>query len=93
MHYTKLERMTEEHHLEIYAKMKELMWTDSMVLLTKYCHLLENDIGQLGYFPSAYQSYWIASVELALSAAKHVYTSKQSWYHFETFKVPKKRSL
>ena len=44
----KIKGMTEEQHLEIYAKVKELMWMDSMVIVSKHLNLLDDDIGQLG---------------------------------------------
>ena len=87
----KIKGMTEEQHLEIYAKVKELMWMDSMVIVSKHLNLLDDDIGQLGDCLSTSQSYWIALVESALSTAEHAYSGKQSWDHFQTFKVPKQK--
>ena len=88
----KIEGMTEEQHLEIYAKVKELMWMDSMVIVSKHQNLLDDGIGQLGDCLSTSRSYWIALVvESALSTAEHAYSGKQSWDHFQTFKVPKQK--
>ena len=87
----KIKGMTEEQHLEIYAKVKELMWMDSMVIVSKHLNLLDDDIGQLGDCLSTSWFYWIALVESSLSTAEHAYSGKQSWDHFQAFKVPKQK--
>ena len=65
--------MTQEQHLQIFDKVEDLMAVDPMSLLPKHRHVLEGEFGTLGEDSSAARQTWIASMESALSAAKHVY--------------------
>ena len=53
-----------------------------MELLPKHCHLLEGEFKALGGHSSAARQNWIASMESALSAAKHVYSGQptKDWH-------------
>ena len=73
VHFKKVEDMTQEQHLQIFDKVEDLMAIDPLSLLPKHRHLLEGEFGKLGEDSSAARQTWIASVESALAAAKHVY--------------------
>ena len=53
-------------------EVEERMYTDPMDLLPESRHLLEQDFEALGSGPAVDRQYWVAEVDSALSAAKHV---------------------
>ena len=90
VHYKKLEGMTETQHLEIFRRVEELMWEDPMSLLPAHCHLLEEDLGQLGECSSATRLYWVLSVEAAQATAEHVLAGNATKDRYKGF-VPKRK--
>ena len=85
VHFKKLEGMTEAQHLKIFDKVEELMTVDPIELLPKHRHLLEGEFGTLGENSSAARQNWIASMESALSVAKHVYSGLPTKDRHTTF--------
>ena len=62
------------------------------LLLPKHRHLLEGEFGTLGENSSAARQNWIASMESALSAAKHVYSGLPTKERYRAFTRTVKRS-
>jgi hypothetical protein len=79
VHYKKLEGLTAQQHEKIFDRVKELMWTDPSELLSKHKYLLEEDFQMLGETSSGQRQNWIASMESALAAAKHVRAGRETW--------------
>jgi len=78
VHYKKLEGLTNEQHMEIFSQVESLMLIDPADLLEKHQHLLlEEDFTKLGEGPTLQRKVWVASMETALSAAKHVKSGKR----------------
>jgi len=76
LHYSKLDGLTSEQHEKIFQRVYDLMDTDPADLLEKHQYLLEGDFYELGDASAGVRQTWIASIESALEAAKHVRLGK-----------------
>ena len=85
VHFKKLEGMTEVQHLKLFDDVEELMTVDPLEHLPKHWHLLEGEFGTLGENSSAARQNWIASMESAVSAAKHVYSGLPTKDRYKAF--------
>ena len=71
-HIRLMDGMTEAEHLEVFARVEELIQLDPSELLPKHRYLLEDDFSRMGESSSIERKVWVLNVESALSAAAAV---------------------
>ena len=64
--------MTEAEHLEVYARVDELIHLDPVELLPKHQYLLDDDFSKMGESTSIAWKVWVLNVESTLAAANSV---------------------
>ena len=64
--------LTAAESQSIFDQVKELMHTDPDKLLPKHKHLMSEDFRALGEGAARHRQYWIANMETAIAAARHV---------------------
>jgi hypothetical protein len=70
VHIKKRDGKTQVQHEEIMDKVRDLILTDPMDLLSEDRHLLEEDFEYLGKAPSSHREYWVAEMDTALEFAR-----------------------
>lgn len=68
----KSEGLTQKQHDELFANVRELMWTEPLTLLPKHLSLLTKNVGLLGEGPTKMRRGWVVSMESVLKAATRV---------------------
>ena len=63
-----MDGMTEAEHLEVYARVEELIHLEPAELLPKQ-YLLDNDFSKIGESTSIARKVWVLNLESALAAA------------------------
>jgi len=71
-HYRGADGLTGEQHERIFARIRELMWTEEDELLPAHRYLLHEDFAVLGECSAKIRQIWIAQMESALRAAARV---------------------
>merc|ERR1712153_265864 len=71
-HYLGEGGLTAAESQSIFDRVEELMHTDPDELLPKHKHLMNEDFRALGEGAARHRQYWIANMETAIAAARHV---------------------